>query len=111
MRYVFLNGWFPKVGIGGRWERVPVLVTLGLRGDGHRVVLDLLLAGAASAASWGEVIASFVMRHLRRPVLAVVDGNPGLRRGAADALAGFGGAALHGPQAPESAGESGRARS
>lgn len=78
IRYVFLDGWFPKVRIGGRRERVPVLVTLGVRGTGQRVVLDLRLAGEESAASWGEVIASLVARHLRRPVLAVVDGNPGL---------------------------------
>ena len=78
IRYVFLDGWFPKVRIGGRRERVPVLVTLGVRGDGQRVVLDLRLAGEESAASWGEVIASLVARHLRRPVLAIVDGNPGL---------------------------------
>ena len=78
IRYVFLDGWFPKVRIGGRRERVPVLVMLGVRGDGQRVVLDLRLAGEESAASWGEVIASLVARHLRRPVLAVVDGNPGL---------------------------------
>src|SRR4029453_17527797 len=78
IRYVFLGGWCPKVRIGGRRERVPVLVTLGVRGNGQRVVLDLRLAGEESAASWGEVIASLVARHLRRPVLAVVDGNPGL---------------------------------
>jgi putative transposase len=78
IRYVFLDGWFPKVRIGGRRERVPVLVTLGVRGNGQRVVLDLRLAGEESAASWGEVIASLVARHLRRPALAIVDGNPGL---------------------------------
>ena len=78
IRYVFLDGWFPKVRIGGRRERVPVLVTLGVRGDGQRVVLDLRLAGEESAASWGDVITSLVARHLRRPALAVVDGNPGL---------------------------------
>jgi putative transposase len=79
IRYVFLDGWFPKVRIGGRRERVPVLVTLGVRGDGQRVVLDLRVAGEESAGSWGEVITSLVARHLRRPVLAVVDGNPGLQ--------------------------------
>jgi putative transposase len=78
IRYVFLDGWFPKVRIGGRRERVPVLVTLGVRGDGQRVVLDLRLAGEESCASWGDVITSLVARHLRRPALAVVDGNPGL---------------------------------
>jgi putative transposase len=78
IRYIFLDGWFPKVRIGGRRERVPVLVTLGVRGDGQRVVLDLRVAGEESAASWGEVLSGLVARHLRRPVLAVVDGNPGL---------------------------------
>jgi transposase-like protein len=78
IRYLFLDGWFPKVRIGRRRERVPVLVTLGVRGDGQRVVLDLRLAGDESAASWGEVLASLITRQLRRPVLAVVDGNPGL---------------------------------
>lgn len=78
IRYVFLDGWFPKVRIGGRRARVPVLVTLGVRADGQRVILDLRLAGEESAASWGEVVASLVSRHLRRPALAVIDGNPGL---------------------------------
>lgn len=51
---------------------------LGVRADGQRVVLDLRLAGEESAASWGEVVASLVARHLPRPVLAMMDGNPGL---------------------------------
>ncbi len=54
------------------------LVTLGVRVNGQRVVLDLRLAGEESAASWGEVVASLVARHLTRPVLAMIDGNPGL---------------------------------
>ena len=64
--------------IGGRRERVPVLVTLGVRGNGERVVLDLRLVGEESAASWTEVVASLTARHLVRPVLAIIDGNPGL---------------------------------
>ena len=76
--YVFMDGWFPKVRIGGRRERVPVLVTLGVRANGDRVVLDMRLVGEESAASWTEVVANLVARHLARPVLAVIDGNPGL---------------------------------
>ena len=78
IRYVFMDGWYPKVRIGGRRERVPVLVTLGVRATGERVVLDLRLVGEESAASWTEVVASLTARHLPRPVLAVIDGNPGL---------------------------------
>jgi len=78
LRYVFMDGWYPKVRIGGRRERVPVLVTLGVRANGERVVLDLRLVGEESAASWTEVVASLTARHVARPVLAVIDGNPGL---------------------------------
>ena len=74
-----VHGWVdPKVRIGGRRARVPVRVTLGVRANGQRVVFDLRLAGEESAASWGEVVASLVARHLTRPVLAMIDGNPGL---------------------------------
>lgn len=78
IRYLFMDGWYPKVRIGHRRARVPVLVTLAVRADGQRFVLDLRLAGEESAASWGEVVSSLVARHLARPVLAVIDGNPGL---------------------------------
>jgi len=78
IRYIFLDGWYPKVRIGGRRERVPVLVTLAVRANGERVVLDMRLVGEESAASWTEVVMSLAARHLARPVLAVVDGNPGL---------------------------------
>jgi transposase-like protein len=78
IRYVFMDGWYPKVRIGGRRERVPVLVTLGVRANGERVVLDMRLVGEESAASWTDVVASLTTRRLARPVLAVIDGNPGL---------------------------------
>jgi putative transposase len=78
IRYVLMDGWYPKVRIGGRRERVPVRVTLGVRANGERVVLDMRLVGEESAASRTEVVARLAARSLSRPVLAVVDGNPGL---------------------------------
>ncbi|MDZ4236138.1 MAG: transposase, partial [Dietzia sp.] len=59
-------------------ERVPVLVTLGVRGDGEKVVLDMRIAGDESAAAWGEAVADLVRRKLRAPSLAVIDGSPGM---------------------------------
>lgn len=76
--YLFLDGWYPRVRIGKKRVRVPVLVTLGVCGDGRRVVLDLRIAGEESEASWSEVLRSLVSRKLGVPALAVVDGNPGL---------------------------------
>lgn len=78
IRYLFLDGWYPRVRIGKKRVRVPVLVTLGVCADGRRVVLDLRIAGEESEASWGEVLRSLASRHVGAPVLAVVDGNPGL---------------------------------
>jgi transposase-like protein len=67
MCYLFMDGWYPKVRIGGRRERVPVLVTLGVRASGERVVLDMRLVGEESAASWSEVVTSLTARHVKRP--------------------------------------------
>lgn len=78
IRYVFLDGWYPRVRIGKQRVRVPVLVTLGTCADGRRVLLDLRLAGEESTAAWQEVLQSLEKRNLGRPVLAVIDGNPGL---------------------------------
>jgi len=78
IRYLFLDGWYPRVRIGKKRVRVPVLVTLGTCADGRRLVLDLRLAGEESEASWREVLDALTKRHVGVPVLAVVDGNPGL---------------------------------
>jgi hypothetical protein len=78
IRYLLQGGWFPKARIGKRRVVVPVLVSLGVKADGKRVVLDMRLAGEESAASWGEVVASLVRRNLGMPKLALIDGNPGL---------------------------------
>ena len=43
IRYLFLDGWYPKVRFGKRRVRVPVLGDAGRPGDGQRVVLDLRL--------------------------------------------------------------------
>jgi transposase-like protein len=78
IRYLFLDGWYPRVRIGKKRVRVPVLVTLGTCADGRRVLLDLRLAGEESTAAWEEVLQSLMRRNMGRPVLAVIDGNPGL---------------------------------
>jgi putative transposase len=78
IRYIFLDGWYPKVRIGKKRERVPVLVILGVRADGHRVLLDMCLAGEESCASWSELIEGLAKRSMKAPLLAIIDGNPGL---------------------------------
>jgi putative transposase len=79
IRYLFLDGWYPRVRIGKKRVRVPVLVTMGVCADGRRLVLDMQIAGEESEASWGEVLKALVERRVGVPLLAVIDGNPGLR--------------------------------
>jgi putative transposase len=76
--YLFLDGWYPRVRIGKKRVRVPVLVTLGTCADGRRVILDLRIAGEESEASWSEVVRSLIARGVGLPRMAVIDGNPGL---------------------------------
>ena len=77
IQYLLMDGWY-KVRIGKRRVRVPVLVTLGVRADGERVVLDVRLAGDESTAAWRDVIRSLAERHVGRPRLAIIDGSAGL---------------------------------
>jgi transposase-like protein len=78
VQYLIQDGWYPKVRIGRRRVVVPVLVTLGVKADGQRIIIDLRMAGEESAASWGEVVAGLVRRNMGSPSLAIIDGNPGL---------------------------------
>src|SRR5487761_1288431 len=78
VRYLFLDGWYPRVRIGKKRVRVPVLVTLGVCANGQRVVLDLRLAGAESEQAWLDAVRALAARNLGAPILAVIDGNPGL---------------------------------
>jgi putative transposase len=77
--YLFLDGWYPRVRIGQKRARVPVLVILGVCADGRRIVLAMQIAGQESETAWRELLQSVVERHLATPALAVIDGNPGLR--------------------------------
>jgi putative transposase len=77
--YIFMDGRYPRVRIGKKRTRVPVLVTLGVCTDGRRIVLDIRIAGQESEAAWRELVQSLVKRNLGTPPLAVIDGNPGLQ--------------------------------
>jgi putative transposase len=67
IRYLIQDGWYPKVRIGRQRVVVPVLVTLGVREDGQRIIIDMRLAGEESAASWSDVVAGLIRRRLGDP--------------------------------------------
>ncbi len=58
---------------------VPVLVALGVRADGQKVVLDVETLPSESTTAWSGFVESLLARGLHRPQLCVLDGTPGLR--------------------------------
>lgn len=52
MRHLYLDAIYPKVCSGGRVVSLPVLVVLGVRENGEKVLLSPMTTGAESADGW-----------------------------------------------------------
>jgi len=78
--YLYLDGFALRVRSAGKVVTVPVLGVVGVLPDGHKHLLALELCGGESFAAWRGCLDDLVARGLRAPVLAIVDGNAGLRR-------------------------------
>jgi putative transposase len=80
IRYVYLDATFMPVRCGGKTESLPIMVAIGVRSTGEKVLLSLAVMGGESAAAWGEFVGDLADRGLKRVRLAIVDGNKGLMR-------------------------------
>jgi len=78
--YVYLDGFALRVRSAGKVVSVPVLGAVGVLSDGHKHLLALELCGGESFPAWKGCLDDLVARGLRAPVLAIIDGNAGLRR-------------------------------
>jgi putative transposase len=78
--YVYLEGFARRVRSGGKVVRVPVLGVVGVLVDGGKQLLALELCAGESFAAWKGCLDDLVARGLQAPVLAIIDGNAGLRR-------------------------------
>jgi putative transposase len=78
--YVYLEGFALRVRSAGRVVSVPMLGVIGVLPDGHKQLLALDLCGGESFAAWKGCLDDLVARGLRAPMLAIIDGNAGLRR-------------------------------
>ncbi len=76
---LYLDAITLRVRLAQKVVSVPVLVALGVRADGQKVVLDLEVLSSESTTAWSGLLESLIARGLRRPQLCVIDGNPGLR--------------------------------
>ena len=78
--YLYLDGFGVKVRCGGHVVRMTLLVVVGVRLDGSKVLLALDRAGSEAEQAWKPLLEDLVARGLPTPWLCVVDGCPGLDR-------------------------------
>jgi transposase-like protein len=76
--YLYLDAIYPKVRSGGRVVSLAVLVALGVKETGEKVLLSLMTAGAESADGWQLLLEDLAARKMGRPRLAISDGHAGL---------------------------------
>ena len=77
--YLYLDAIYPKVRSASKVVSLPVLVALGVKQTGEKILLALAIAGAETGAAWEGVLEDLAARHLGRPQLVISDGNPGLK--------------------------------
>src|SRR6266446_6864214 len=77
--YLYLDAVCVRVRSAGKVASVPVLTAVAVLADGRKELLALELCGSESGDAWTDFVADLHARGLRAPLLAIIDGNPGLR--------------------------------
>ncbi len=75
---LILDGTVVRVRLDRKATSISLLVALGVRADGQKVLLAIKSLGGESAEAWRTVLDDLVTRGLRRPEFLIVDGAPGL---------------------------------
>ena len=75
---LILDGTVVRVRLDRKATSISLLVVLGIRDDGQKVLLAIKSMGGESEAAWRSVLDDLVGRGLRTPQLVIVDGGAGL---------------------------------
>src|ERR687891_787376 len=75
---LILDGTVVKVRLDRRATAISLLIVLGIRRDGQKVVLAIKNMGGESEAAWRAVLDDLLARGLAKPELVIVDGGKGL---------------------------------
>jgi len=75
---LILDGTVVRVRLDRKATSISLLVVLGVRTDGQKVLLAIKSMGGESAEAWRTVLDDLIGRGLRRPEFLIVDGAPGL---------------------------------
>ena len=77
---LILDGTVVRVRLDRKATNISLLVVLGVRRDGQKVLLSVKNMGGESEAAWRGVLDDLVARGLRTPDFLIVDGAAGLDR-------------------------------
>lgn len=77
---LILDGTVVKARIDRKATSISLLVVLGIRRDGQKVLLAVKNMGGESEAAWRAVLDDLIARGLRCPEFLLVDGGVGLER-------------------------------
>jgi transposase-like protein len=75
---LILDGTVVKTRVDHKATNLVVLVAMGVRADGQKVVLAMRTMGGESEAAWRALLDDLVDRGLRTPELLIIDGGKGL---------------------------------
>src|SRR5215470_43109 len=75
---LILDGTVVRVRLDRKATSISLLVVIGVRQDGQKVLLAIRQMGGESTEAWRTVLDDLVKRGLRRPDLLIVDGGAGL---------------------------------
>jgi putative transposase len=78
IRRLIFDGTVVRVRLDKKATLMSVLVALGVRADGQKVLLAAKNMGGESEAAWRALLDDLVKRGLETPKLVIVDGAPGL---------------------------------
>ena len=77
-RAAHLDGTVVRVRLDRKATSITLLVVLGIREDGQKVLLAIKSMGGESTEAWRTVLDDLIRRGLRRPEFLIADGAPGL---------------------------------
>jgi putative transposase len=75
-----LDGTVVRVRLDRKATSISLLVALGIRRDGQKVLLAVRNMGGESEAAWRGLLDDLVARGLNAPEFVIVDGAPGLEK-------------------------------
>ena len=77
---LILDGTVVRARIDRKATSISLLVVLGIRRDGQKVLLAVRNMGGESEGAWRSLLDDLVSRGLKAPEFAIVDGAPGLEK-------------------------------